>query len=143
MKNKDKTQRAIYFVELKDGTKLYKCDSFWSTSENYKNAKLHDNSEYDQERFLDSLKSLFRYSVSVTNSIKESINIDSNTLKNIIEKYQNSKYGYQIQEVINDDIKLSEPIYLTEIEYISIDGDVEAPSIKSYNRNININKILK
>lgn len=142
MKNNDKIQRAIYFIELKDGTKLYKCDSFWSTSENYKNAKLHDNSEYDQDRFLESLKSLFRYSVSVTNSIKEN-NIDSNTLKNTIEKYQNSKYGYQIKEMIDDNIKLSEPIYLTEIYSISIDGDVEAPSIKSYNRNNNINKILK
>lgn len=138
MKNKDKTQRAIYFIELKDGTKLYKCDSFWSTSKNYINAKVHDDSEYDQFRFFESFKSSFRY-VNTFESSEDS--------KLYMEKFENAKYGYQIYKLLGNgdvnEVELSDPIYLTEIEYISIDGDIEAPSIKSYNRNININKILK
>lgn len=29
---------AVYFIE-KDGVKYYKCDTFWSTSDNIENAK--------------------------------------------------------------------------------------------------------
>ncbi len=45
---------AIYFLEI-DKVKFYKCDTFWSRSEKINNAKLHDDSKYDQDRFWNSL----------------------------------------------------------------------------------------
>ena len=60
IKQKQITMTAIYFIELKDGKKLYKTDTFWSKTENLYHAKLHDDSEHDQKRFFESLTSGFK-----------------------------------------------------------------------------------
>ena len=44
---------AVYFIEVA-GEKAYKADTFWSKTKSLDYAKLHDDSEYDQERFFES-----------------------------------------------------------------------------------------
>ena len=120
---------AIYFLKNKDGVLLYKTDTFWSTSESYRHAKMHDDSVRDQERFFDGLcyKLVRRYAS------------DS-------EKYTNSIFGYQTVTGTgvycpNEGDTLSEPIYLRKILSISND-EVESIDYKIDNRNIKIDDII-
>ena len=47
-------QQAVYFIETKEGEKLYKADTFWSKGKVHQ-AKIHSDSQDDQERFFKSL----------------------------------------------------------------------------------------
>lgn len=77
--------RAIYFVEI-DGEKYYKCDTFWSKSKDKKHAKIHNDDQYDQERFFTSLISGFK-----PYNTKELSDDEFEKMK----RYEGSLYGYQ------------------------------------------------
>lgn len=122
---------AVYFIELKDGRRLYKADSFWSKTEDIKKAKIHDDSENDKQRFFKSLVSSFKpWRSELTDERWEAY-----------KKCEGGKYGYQ---TFADDAlsTLSEPYYLTQIESISKSGDVIAPTLEAYKRDIKLNQIL-
>ena len=131
--------KAVYFIELTDGTRFYKCDTFWSKSPQIKHSKIHDDSEYDQKRFFESLVSGFKPWQT------EELN-DEDYQKN--KRYEGAKYGYQkvldgvTGFTLPEDVKLSEPVYLTQIETINKKGEVSAPTIESYKRDTKINQIL-
>jgi hypothetical protein len=133
--------KAIYFIETNTGEKLYKCDTFWSKSYNHTNAKIHDDSEYDQKRFFDSLIYGFKpYD-------KEELDDE---IFEAFKKYEGGLYGYQLVLTKNvdlyrlpDDVELSDPIYLTKIISISKSGKVENPTFEAYKRDLKINEILK
>jgi hypothetical protein len=74
---------AIYFIES-NGVKYYKADTFWSKSKDQLHAKEHNDSQHDQERFLESLL----YFHNIADKSKDD-------LVKIIEFYDNSIYGYQ------------------------------------------------
>lgn len=124
---------AVYFIE-KNGVKYYKCDTFWSKSDKIENAKIHNDSENDQERFLKSLLySLDRGDVS----------------EDIINFFQDTKYGYRKfkgSEVdgfsLKKDAQISEPIYLKYITNVSKDG-YDIIDYKQILRDEKINKIMK
>lgn len=128
---------AVYFIELKDGRRLYKADSFWSKTEDIKKAKIHDDSEYDKQRFFESLVSSFKPWIE---------NELTDERWEAYKKCEGGKYGYQtfnLDTSLNLDLStLSEPYYLTQIESISKSGDVVAPTIESYKRDIKLNQIL-
>ncbi len=134
--------RAVYFIEV-DGIKYYKCDTFWSKSSKQIHAKIHDDSEYDQKRFFDSLIYGFK-----PYKEKEWKDEDYPSIK----KYENSLYGYQtiLDEesketafTLKEDSNLSEPIYLIKIETISKSGEVESYDYrKVINRETKINQII-
>jgi len=133
--------KAIYFIETNTGEKLYKCDTFWSRSSKITNAKIHDDSEYDQKRFFDSLIYGFKP--------YDKEELDDKTFE-LFKKYEGGLYGYQLILTKNvdpyrlpDDVKLSEPIYLTKITSISKSGEVDSPTFEAYKRDIKINEILK
>jgi len=144
-KNENKNMRAIYFIEKKDGIKLYKCDTFWSQSEKITDAKIHDDSKYDQKRFFDSLTLGF---------VKSKWHKEpewSDEDYNIIKGYERELYGYQTvldsttpetAWTLKEDTKLSEPIYLTQIISISRSGEVDSPTFESYSRDNKINQII-
>lgn len=121
-------KKAIYFLETK-GIKYYKCDTFWSQSKDYKDAKIHDNSEHDQQRFFTSLCSGLKLTDG-NKSVNESI------------------YGFQTIEQdftgyrVPDDVKLSDPIYLKVISSVDKSG-VNSYDYKVVIRNEKINTIIK
>ena len=134
--------RAIYFIETKEGEKLYKCDTFWSKSPKHVNAKIHDNSEHDQKRFFLSLISGFK-------PYKESEWSDKDF--EYFKKFEGSLYGFQTvldpvtketTWTLLEDTKLSEPIYLTQIISISKSGEVQSPTFEAYKRNNKIEQII-
>ena len=90
---------AIYFIET-NGIKYYKTDTFWSKSKEYKYAKMHNDSEDDQERFLDSL--LFG-----------TTRFNKDEMEKYKDFYDKSIYGYQT--IINGEI--IETFNLNYIEY--------------------------
>jgi hypothetical protein len=120
---------AIYFIKKKNGNILYKTDTFWSTSELFTHAKMHDDSVHDQERFFDGLEY----------KLKRRYATDS-------EEYTDSIFGYQIVTGTGNfcpgegDI-LSNPIYLRKILSIS-DDRVESVDYRVSNRNEKINDII-
>jgi hypothetical protein len=119
--------RAIYFIESK-GTKYYKTDTFWSKSIEHKYAKVHDDSQYDIERFFTSL-------LGYWNRNKEKLTSDE--LSGIVDFYDNSIYGYQL---INDS---REPIETHSIKLIRYhEGDLISDDYKSINRDNKIDDIL-
>jgi hypothetical protein len=126
---------AVYFIELKDGRRLYKADSFWSKTEDIKKAKIHNDSENDKQRFFESLVSSFK---------PWSENELTDESWEIYKKYEGGKYGYQTftDDYALDLSTLSEPYYLTQIESILKSGDVVAPTIEAYKRDIKLNQIL-
>lgn len=71
--------RAVLFVEIK-GVKYFKCDTFWSKSENPRNAKIYSNDRMSELK--DWLQSIFPY------------NIYENMFEAVYEKYNNAKLGY-------------------------------------------------
>jgi hypothetical protein len=105
---------AIYFIESK-GIKYYKADTFWSKTKDYTNAKEHDDTKIDQDRFLESLL---------------------NSLSDSADFYNNSIYGYQTldkNKMILDTyylklIKLDVDEYKA-IDYIQIIRDEKIKSI--------------
>ena len=135
--------RAIYFIESNTGEKHYKTDTFWSKSNKHIHAKIHDDSQYDQKRFFESLIYGFKPYKDVEWS-------DSDY--HYFKKYEGGKYGFQrvldppVKETtwtLLEDTKLSEPIYLTQIISISKSGEVESPTFEAYSRDFKINQIIK
>lgn len=131
--------KAIYFVELENGEKRYKTDSFWSKSKDFTHAKVHDDSNYDKERFFISLCGGFR--PWNTDELNEQ-DYES------IQKYQNSLYGYQTilsdfsEYLLPSDALLSEPHYLKRIDTISKKGEVEFTDTKVIFRDKKIDDII-
>ncbi len=135
-------KRAIYFIE-RDGIKYYKCDTFWSKSDKTTNAKIHDDSDHDKNRFFTSLCSGFKPWNTEELNDKD---------YNIIKNYEGGFYGYQ---TILDDItkettftlsessNLSDPIYLRQIISISKNGTVDSIDYKVIDRDNKINSIIK
>lgn len=134
--------RAIYFVEVK-GVKYYKCDTFWSKSSKHTNAKIHNDTKHDQDRFFESLVYGFKpYNV-------EELNEEEYTR---FKNYEGSLYGYQTildpettdtRFSLKEDVKLSEPIYLRKIDSISKRGEVDSYDYKTViERENKINKII-
>ena len=131
--------RAIYFIETKEGQRLYKTDTFWSKTDKQEYAKIHNDSLEDQKRFLLSLDSL-RYND----------NISDDDFQFFEKKYVGGKYGYQtvLEETpdnkwsLKPDTKLSDPIYLTEIYSLDRNGKMNYLEIESYKRDKQIYKIL-
>jgi hypothetical protein len=133
--------KAIYFIETKEGRRLYKTDTFWSKSDKIEHAKIHNDSLEDQKRFLVALDSL-RYNKDITND----------DFKFFEDRYVGGKYGYQVlletennSEIMwnpKPDTKLSDPIYLTEILSLDRDGKMNYIEIEAYKRDKQIEKIL-
>jgi len=128
---------AVYFIE-KNGVKYYKCDTFWSKSDKIENAKIHNDSENDQERFLKSLL----YSL-------DRGDVRGDVSEDIINFFQDTKYGYRKfkeSEVdgfsLKKDAQISEPIYLKYITNVSKDG-YDIIDYKQILRDEKINKIMK
>ena len=71
--------RAVLFVEIK-GVKYFKCDTFWSKSENPRNTKIYSNDRMSELK--DWLQSIFPY------------NIYEDMFEAVYEKYNNAKLGY-------------------------------------------------
>lgn len=127
--------KAVYFIE-KDGVKHYKCDTFWSTSANQKNAKIHSDSIYDQDRFFESAT----YPIS---------KINENTEEKTKDFFDNSIYGYQSfdddallnEYSIKEDYNLPDPTYLKLIKFTENGFDVI--DYKQILREEKINTIMK
>lgn len=131
-------KQAVYFVETKEGERLYKLDTFWSKGDINDGVKVHNDSEYDQERFFGSLCSGFK-----PWDRKE----DLEKLEKMRERYTNSKYGYQIvmsDEQINyiENQELSNPVYLKLIQEINDDFSVQSVDFTPYDRDTKIDQIL-
>lgn len=131
-------KQAVYFVETKEGERLYKLDTFWSKGGINDGAKVHNDSEYDQERFFGSLCSGFK-----PWDRKE----DLEKLEKVRERYTNSKYGYQIvmsDQKINyiENQELSNPVYLKLIQEINDDFLVQSVEFTPYDRDTKIDQIL-
>lgn len=131
-------KQAVYFVETKEGERLYKLDTFWSKGDINDGAKVHNDSEYDQERFFGSLCSGFK-----PWDRKE----DLEKLEKVRERYTNSKYGYQIvmsEQKINyiENQELSNPVYLRLIQEINDDFTVQSVEFTPYDRDTKIDQIL-
>ena len=131
---------AIYFIELKNGKRYYKTDSFWSKSVEFKYAKLHLDTKNDQDRFFISLCGIFKPYKD------EELNNDD--YKRISDNYIGSLYGYQTilskGEVFcpNENSILSEPIYLIYINSIDKKGNVEYSDARTILRDKKITEIL-
>jgi len=131
---------AIYFVEFSDGKRYYKTDTFWSKHSDPKNAKIHDNSSDDQERFFTSLCGGFK-----PFGTKEHTDED---LNGWVRKYEGSVYGYQtvggqiVGWEISDENRLDPPTYLKIIDSIDRTGKVEWSDVKVMLRNKKINQIF-
>ncbi len=128
---------AIYFIE-REGVRYYKCDTFWSKSKKIENAKIHTDSEHDQERFLKSL-------LYPLENRKE----DVNPIENLIKQFQDTKYGYQTftnSEIsglsLKESAKVSEPIYLKYITNIKKDS-YDIIDYKQILRDEKIDKIME
>jgi hypothetical protein len=128
---------AIYFIE-REGIRYYKCDTFWSKSKKIENAKIHTDSEHDQERFLKSL-------LYPLENRKE----DVNPIENLIKQFQDTKYGYQTftnSEIsglsLKESAKVSEPIYLKYITNIKKDS-YDIIDYKQILRDEKIDKIME
>jgi hypothetical protein len=131
-------KQAVYFVETKEGERLYKLDTFWSKGDINDGVKVHNDSEYDQERFFGSLCSGFK-----PWDRKE----DLEKLEKVRERYTNSKYGYQIvmsEQKINyiENQELSNPVYLRLIQEINDDFTVQSVEFTPYDRDTKIDQIL-
>ena len=131
-------KQAVYFVETKEGERLYKLDTFWSKGDINDGVKVHNDSEYDQERFFGSLCSGFK-----PWDRKE----DLEKLEKVRERYTNSKYGYQIvmsDQKINyiENQELSNPVYLRLIQEINDDFTVKSVEFTPYDRDTKIDQIL-
>ena len=133
--------RAIYFIEI-DGEKYYKCDTFWSKSRDKKHAKIHNDEQYDQDRFFTSLIGGFKpYNTSELS--------DDEFQK--MKRYEGGLYGYQtiLDEPTKEtawslleESKLSDPIYLRQITSISKEGKTDSIDYKVVNRDIKIDNII-
>ena len=153
---------AVYFIE-KNGVKYYKCDTFWSKSNKIENAKIHNDSQYDQERFLysllDSLDQQLNYvrktvdlfiSDKVRALLEEFKNDPSDGVnESIVNFFQNTIYGYQtfkLSEVegfsLKKDAKISDTIYLKYITNVSKEGYYDIIDYKQILRDEKINKIM-
>jgi hypothetical protein len=131
-------KQAVYFVETQEGERLYKLDTFWSKGDISYGVKVHNDSEYDRERFFGSLCSGFK-----PWDRKE----DVEKLEKVRERYTNSKYGYQIvmsDEKINyiEKQELSNPVYLRLIQEINDDFTVQSVEFTPYDRDTKIDQIL-
>jgi len=117
---------AIYFIES-NRIKYYKTDTFWSKSKYALHAKEHDDSKYDQERFLESLL----YFPNKDDKSKDE-------LLKVIDFYDNSIYGYQ---TLDDNKNILNTYHLNLIQF---DGEKFITSDYKQNlRQEKINKILK
>lgn len=135
-------KQAVYFVETKEGERLYKLDTFWSKGDINDGVKVHNDSEYDQERFFSSLCSGFKPWKKFLDR-KE----DVEKLQKVKERYTNSKYGYQIvmsEKKINyiENQELSNPVYLRLIQEINDDFTVQSVEFTPYDRDTKIDLIL-
>ena len=131
-------KQAVYFVETKEGERLYKLDTFWSKGDINDGVKVHNDSEYDQERFFGSLCSGFK-----PWDRKE----DLEKLEKVRERYTNSKYGYQTvmsDQKINyiENQELSNPVYLRLIQEVNDDFTVQSVEFTPYDRDTKIDQIL-
>jgi len=131
-------KQAVYFVETKEGERLYKLDTFWSKGDINDGVKVHNDSEYDQERFFGSLCSGFK-----PWDRKE----DLEKLEKVRERYTNSKYGYQTvmsDQKINyiENQELSNPVYLRLIQEVNDDFKVQSVEFTPYDRDTKIDQIL-
>ena len=131
-------KKVVYFVETKEGERLYKLDTFWSKGDINDGVKVHNDSDYDQERFFGSLCSGFK-----PWDRKE----DLEKLEKMRERYTNSKYGYQIvmsEQKINyiENQELSNPVYLRLIQEINDDFTVQSVEFTPYDRDTKIDQIL-
>lgn len=135
--------RALYFIEATDGTKYYKCDTFWSKSHKRTHAKIHEDTQYDKDRFFTSLIYGFKPYKG------EELSDEDYT---VFKKYVGGLYGYQtiIDEVtpetqftIKEDTNISEPVYLRQIVSIDRKGEVDSIDYKVINRDLKINSIIQ
>lgn len=131
-------KQAVYFVETKEGERLYKLDTLWSTGGVNDGVKVHTDSEDDKERFFNSLCSYFKP--------WDYIFYNERLIK-IRERYTNSKYGYQVilsEQQIDylQDQELSKPIYLKLIQEINDDFIVKSVDYTPYDRDTKIDLIL-
>lgn len=124
--------RAIYFIESKR-VKYYKTDTFWSKSKDFKHAKDHDDSQHDQDRFLDSL---------LPN--KSNLEINSNGIQidkdaDLVDFYNESIYGYQ---TLNDLGEIISTVNVKIIHYDQSDKLFKHNDYKQLIREDKINKII-
>jgi len=132
-------RQAIYFVETKEGEKLYKLDTFWSKGQ-INDAKVHYDTEEDKKRFFESL----------CYGLKPFGDYDKLKIHAIKNKYTDSKYGYQI--VLTDEnidyisqlgnVEVSEPFYLKLITKIEDNYDIVSVDYTPYDRDKKIDSIL-
>jgi hypothetical protein len=125
---------AIYFIESK-GVKYYKTDTFWSKSTDFKHAKDHDDSQHDQDRFLESL--LYRPNKFNLEINSTSIQIDKDA--DLVDFYNESIYGYQ---TLNDLGEIISTVNVKIIHYDQSDKLFKHNDYKQLIREDKINKII-
>ena len=126
--------RAIYFIESK-GVKYYKTDTFWGKSKDFKHAKYHDDSQHDQDRFLDSLL-YSNYSPQGTRPNRSDFEKDDKH----INFWDNSIYGYQ---TLNDLGEIISTVNVKIIHYDQSDKLFKHNDYKQLIREDKIDKILE
>src|ERR1035437_9883959 len=130
---------AVYFIELNNGIKYYKTDSFWSKNPEAKYAKLH--TDEDSKKFLESYLYTLQW---ILENEKKDGGFEEYRIKNI-----NSLYGYQIFDpdqidsknnfILKENPVLSQPFYISIISDIKEDGTVIIEDYKKIIREEKLN----
>ena len=138
---------AIYFIEI-EGIKYYKCDTFWSKSANFCNAKLHDDTRV--EDFIRSYNYNFEHTGKKLHDLPNSRNSeDYENFRNQCIKNIGALFGYQTFDdsekendyVLKKDAILNEPKYFYRISDIDDMGNVTIEDYRKIERDKKIDKI--
>ena len=131
--------RAIYFIEI-EGVKYYKTDTFWTKSSDFTNAKIHEDTSYDKNRFFNSL-------ITGLKPLSDELLEDEDWVN--VQRFIGSIYGYQtilsessVFLPLSRDVILSKPFYLKKIDSVNRKGEVEWTDYMVINRDNLINDIL-
>ena len=82
--------KTIIFIQINDGSLIFKCDSFWTVSSSLKYAKVYGKSPTPQNE----QENIDRWIVSFDYNIKTILENDPNRLQDMIDKYDECRMGY-------------------------------------------------
>lgn len=136
--------RCLIFIETNDGKIYYKCDSFWSKSENMKYAKVYREADQTQ---MDNWITTYDY------NIHEELKRTPSRLDDIYKRYHQCKMGYRTVEdrflndghfSVKEDTKGEDLDSLIYTHQVHING-LEKPKIFDIRkaREEKLNEILK
>jgi len=135
--------RAIIFLQKNDGTVLYKCDTLWTQSKKFTNAKIHSDSDYDVNR----LTTAYDYNIEFY------LEKHPDKLEEIEKEYHECKMGFRtvkdeflkghsIKEETKDE-DLGPLVYTHEVLINGISKPKIVDVRKRYIREEKITEILK